>query len=59
MHFFSFLIGIKQKRIYLGFWFIAQTCNGVISNEYAYHNPYMKEILQWFSTKFDINLENV
>lgn len=50
---------IKQKRIYPNSYVCrAQTSNSIISNEYAYNNSHMKEILQWFPTKFDINLEN-
>lgn len=57
--FFSFLMEIKQKRIYPNFHVCrAQTYNSITSSEYAYNNSYMKEILEWFPTEFD-NLENV
>lgn len=58
MHFFSFLMELKQKRIYPNSHVCrAQTYDSITSSEYAYNNSYMKEILEWFPTEFD-NLEN-
>jgi len=53
-------MGIKQKTIYPNSYVRrAQICNSITNSEYAYNNSYMKEILEWFPTEFDNNLENV